>query len=186
MSEFRIRQMLASDLQHVAPLYREMVLEETVKGPQYPNFDDLDKEIEDFTFQVLHACKGPRNIWNGFVALDGKVAKGFAMTLLINRVVGRPRFYALGEVLFVTKNFRHKGLGEQLVRSMAEWAVAQGAGALEVVYKPGSDAHKQWARMGFRSYSTSAVFATKELVPILDYPEFKAPKDEPKMAVGES
>lgn len=179
MREIKIRPMLPSDFQHVGPLYREMVTE-LKQG--YPNFDDMDAEVEEFIFFGMRMLK-QNPAFGAFVAVDGKVAKGFAISNIIQRVVGKPKVYALGEVLFVTKNFRHGGVGEKLVRSMCEWAVANGAGALEVAFKPGTEAHKNWARMGFRSYSTVAVLADREMKPILDYPSFRG-EPAPKVAEG--
>lgn len=166
----KIRRMLPSDFQHVGPLYRKMVLEQP---KPYPSFDDLDKEVEEFTFFGMAALsKFPQCF--AAVALDGGVSKGFLWGSLTNRVVGNPRVYFLGEVVYVEPNFRHKGIGQLLLNYTAEWAVSKGAGAFEVNFTPGSEAHIKWARMGFRSYMGAAVFADENWKPVLDYPKFKS------------
>lgn len=177
MKEFRIREMLPADLQHVGPLYREMLENTPEAEKQYPAILDLDKEQEDFTFFVLKQLK--RNpAFKGIVALDGKVAKGFLLAGMSMRIVGNPKQYILGQVLYVTPKFRHLELATKMIRAICEWGVANQAGALEVAFKPGSASHKHWNRMGFRSYTAQAIFADENFKPILDYPSFQAPKIE--------
>jgi GNAT superfamily N-acetyltransferase len=176
--------MLPADLQHVGPLYREMLETTPDEEKQYPAILDIDKEVEEFTFFALGQLK-KNPAFKGIVALDGKVAKGFLLGGLSFRIVGAPKKYFLGQVLYVTPKFRHLGLGERMVASICEWAVAMGAEALEVAFKPGSSSHKHWSRMGFRSYTAQAVLADKEFGPILNYPAFKEAKEDlPKTAEG--
>jgi len=179
MKEFKIREMFPADLIHVGPLYREMLETTSDKEKLYPSFKDIDKEIEDFIFFCLQQLKA-NPCFKGFVALDGKVAKGFLLAVLSFRVIGSPKKYLLGQVLYVTPKFRHLGLANKLIRAACEWGVVNGVGAFEVAFKPGSLSHSQWARMGFRSYTAQAVLATDTFEPILDYPEFQAPKIEEK------
>lgn len=186
-ANIKIRGMIPSDLQHVGPLYKNMISE--TRAIPYPRIDDIDKEIEDFSFFAMRTLRGiiegtiPQS-WLALVAVDGGVTKGFLMGGLCNRIVGSPKNYFLGEVLYVTPNFRKKGIAESLVRTASEWAVANGAGALEVTFNPGSPAHKQWSRMGFRSYTGVAVFATKDFQPILDYPQFRNSNGENSKTSG--
>lgn len=179
----KIRHMLASDLQHVGPLYREML--NTTRELPYPMVIDIDKEIEDFSFLAMRTLRAIAeeklaHTWLALVAVDGGVTKGFLSGGLCTRIIGQPKGYFLGEVLYVTPKFRHRGLGNSLVKFAVEWAAAQGVGAFEVSFTPGTNSHKQWSRMGFRSYAGLAVYADKNFKPILDYPEFQAKKEAPK------
>lgn len=173
MRDIKIREMLPSDLQHVGPMYRAMI--EEAEKHDYPDVSNLDEEQEAFTFFALRSLRTAPN-WKAIVAIDGKVAKGFIAGWILQRTVGKPRIYAIGEILYVTPKFRHWGIGEKLVRGFCEWAVANGAGALEASFTPGTESHKQWARMGFKSYIAFAVLADENSKPILDYPKFREEK----------
>lgn len=183
-ANIRIREMIPSDLQHVGPLYKAM-LEET--KPEYPLILDIDKELEEFCFFYMRTLRAmaseqiPKTLL-ALVAVDGGVSKGFVSGGLCSRIVGQPKVYFLGEILYVTPKFRHKGIGEALVRSATEWASANGAGALEVRFTPGSKEHRELSRMGFRSYAGVGVLAGKDFRPIINYPEFKGPRRENEKA----
>lgn len=184
MKEFRIREMLPADLQHVGPLYREMLENTPPEEKQYPAILDIDKEVEEFTFFTLSQLKKNPS-FKGMVALDGKVSKGFLLAGMSMRIVGNPKRYILGQVLYVTPKFRHLGLATKMVNAMAEWGVANQAGAFEVAFKPGSSSHKHLSRMGLRSYTAQAVLADENFIPILDYPSFQEPKVEISKVVEE-
>lgn len=175
MKDIKVRDMIPSDLQHVGPMYREMI--ETAEKRDYPNVDNLDEEQEAFVFFALRSLRTCPN-WKAIVALDGGVAKGFIAGWLLQRTVGKPKTYAIGEALYVTPKFRHWGIGDRLVRAFCEWAVANGAGALEASFTPGTTAHKECGRMGFKSYIAFGALLDKDSKPILDYPQFRAPKVE--------
>jgi GNAT superfamily N-acetyltransferase len=150
------------------------MLQET-KTIAYPIIIDIEKEVEEFSFVAMRTlnavakCEIART-WLSAVAVDGGVSKGFLFGGLCSRLIGQPKYYFLGEVVYVTPKFRSRGLGQELVNFAASWAIANGARALEVSFNPGSEAHKNWARMGFRSYTGFAVFADEKFQPILDYP----------------
>jgi GNAT superfamily N-acetyltransferase len=64
---------------------------------------------------------------------------------------------------YLEEVYRSSGLGRQLVQTMLDWAVAQGANRIELQYIDGNVVGERfWIRMGFRPYARKCVYYPAE------------------------
>lgn len=175
-----------SDLQHVGPMYKAMLRESRSRPGScpYPAIVDLEKETEDFTFQMMKMIRQGFP-WRGLVAVVGGVTKGFLLATIMERIVGQPRRYAMAEVFYIDPVFRGGDVGVKLVSIMRDWALENGAQAFEACYVPGSSSHKIWARAGIKSYMAFGVLSDENYNPLLGDVEYRAAKQAVNEEVAE-
>lgn len=165
MSDARIREMIPSDMLYVMPMLRELVLEmRRAGGPLYPAGIQDPGEDEKFYNHIMVLIHSPMGKGIVFIP-QGKVVKGFILSELTPRKVGKPSLVLTGYYFYVDPIFRGHGVGRKMAEAWAEWGFSNGAEAIEVEYQPGTPAEKMWLESGIRPYTATGVWADENWQP---------------------
>lgn len=112
--EFTIRNIIQSDLPSVIEMLRE-----------FATFDNLGEYCTVTEERLYVAMFGARSVTEGLIALDGQAAVGYALFYPNFSSFRGDRGLHLDDI-YISKEYRGKGIGEAMLKQIAREAASRG------------------------------------------------------------
>ena len=144
-----IRRATRSDIDEIVDLWKEHM---DFHSELYPLFTRSEKGHTEFAGFLAKQCIDPD--WAVFVAVDEGTVVGYCLaTIMAYPPVFRIRTFGFIQDMAVSRDFRRRGVGAELLEELCVWFRERGVGRVELQALIGNEVSQSfWRKQGFTPY----------------------------------